>query len=47
MFKVDKEKSVYKVDIAKINNVESMMVNVDLNDIVKTCQHRARSSILT
>ena len=37
MFKVDKENSVYKVDIAKI-------INVDINDIVKTGRPKAQFS---
>jgi len=37
VFKVDKENSVYKVDMAKITNV-------DINDIVKTCRPKERFS---
>ncbi len=37
VFEVDKENSVYKVDIAKI-------INVDTNNIVKMCQPKAQFS---
>jgi len=40
VFKVDKKNSVYKVDTAKI-------MNVDINDVVKMCRHRVQSSIST
>ncbi len=40
VFQVDKENLVYKVDIAKI-------MNVNINTQVIFCQHRAQLSMLT